>query len=115
MPSKRPVSLWLLVLVIDVWEETADRGRVFGATSVIRLKGLVLQNDDTSSLPADARAHLSWSLISPRLSTRAMLTQHGKQIGLNILHRWLTAAQSGKLIDDEIEWVSRAEAELINN
>lgn len=122
MLSKRLVQLCLLALVIDVWEETtADRGRVFGATCnlsvwmVIRLKGLVLEKDGTSTLPADTRAHLSWSLISPWLSTRAVLMQHGKQIGLNILHRWLTAAQSGKLKDDEIEWVSRAEAELINN
>lgn len=37
-------------------------------------------------------------------SLDAALHSEDKQIGLNILHHSLTAAQSGKLINDEIEW-----------
>ena len=104
-------------IVIDEWEETADRRCVFGATSnlsvwmVIRLKGLVL-------IPREKRVCLYYLqtlwvchsnsavrcfLITPCVCTCSALHSEDKQIGLNKLHHSLTAAQSGNLINDKIE------------
>lgn len=51
----------------------------------------------------------------PVLSLYAVLHSEDKQIGLNKLHHSLTAAQSGKLINDEIGRVAYGGAELINS
>lgn len=49
------------------------------------------------------------------LSLYAALHSEDKQIGLNKLYHSLAAAQSGNLINDEIERVACGGAELINN